>query len=49
MPTRTAWGEAERVRTNADVEWLRERFGILKDHVRCSAEVQRILDVNSLE
>ena len=42
-------GESEQVRTNSDVEWLRERYGILKDHVRCSPEVQRILDVNSLE
>lgn len=42
-------GEPEQVRTNADVEWLRERYGILKDRVRCTPEVQRILDVNSLE
>jgi hypothetical protein len=41
--------EPEQVRTNADVEWLRERYGILKDHVRCLPEVQRILDVNSLD
>lgn len=42
-------GEPERVRTNADVEWLREQHRISKDDVRCSPEVRRILDVNSLE
>ncbi|WP_225447980.1 hypothetical protein [Streptacidiphilus sp. P02-A3a] len=42
-------GEPEQVRTNADVEWLREQHRIGKDDVRCSPEVRRILDVNSLE
>ena len=42
-------GEAEQVRTNADVEWLREKYGIRPDDVSRSPEVQRILDVNSLE
>ena len=39
-------GEAERVLTNTEVEWLRERYGILKDRVRLSIEAQRILDAN---
>jgi hypothetical protein len=41
--------EPEQVRTNADVEWLREHYGLGRDAIRCSPEVQRILDVNSLE
>ncbi len=42
-------GDAEQVRTNADVERLREHYGLRRDAVRCSREVRRILDVNSLE
>jgi hypothetical protein len=41
--------EPEQVRTNADVERLREHYGLAEDAVRCSPEVRRILDVNSLE
>ena len=41
-------GDAEQVRTNADVERLREHYGLRPDAVRCSPEVRRILEVNSL-
>jgi hypothetical protein len=41
-------GEPEQVRTNADVARLRGHNGIPKDGVRCTPEVRRILDVNSV-